>query len=202
MSKIELEIVGLSASQSQSGSFAMVLGEKFGNIRLPIIIGMFEAQAIAIELESIKSKRPMTHDLFKNLSIGFGIEMLEVVIDDLKEGVFYSKIWCTNGEQTLEFDSRPSDAIALAVRFGVPIYANQAVLTEAGVEPSELSEEIEEEEIIETELESVLSDSEDLEEEGIAEITLQDLNILLDKALANENYEEAAKLRDEINKRS
>lgn len=197
-----MEIVGLSASQSQSGSFAMVLGEKFGKRRLPIIIGMFEAQAIAIELESIKSKRPMTHDLFKNLSVGFGIEMLEVVIDDLKEGVFYSKIWSTNGEQTLEFDSRPSDAIALAVRFGVPIYTNEAVLTEAGVEPSELSEEIEEEEINESELHSVLSDADDLEEEGIAEITLQDLNLLLDKALANENYEEAAKLRDEINKRS
>lgn len=201
MSKIELEIVGLSASQSQSGSFAMVLGEKFGNRRLPIIIGMFEAQAIAIELESIKSKRPMTHDLFKSLSVGFGIEVLEIVIDDIKEGVFYSKIWATNGEETLEFDSRPSDAIALAVRFGVPIYTNDVVLSEAGVEPSELSGEIEEE-LLESELESVLSDSEDLEEEGIAEITLEDLHLLLDKALASENYEEAARLRDEINKRS
>ena len=140
MNKIELEIIGLSSSQSQSGSFALVLGEKFGKRRLPIIIGMFEAQAIAIELEEIKSSRPMTHDLFKDFILGYGIELLEIVIEDLKEGVFYAKIVSTNSGKTIEFDARPSDAIALGIRFGVPIYTTEAILEESGITPSEFEE--------------------------------------------------------------
>jgi len=199
VSKVELEIVGLTASQSQSGSFAMVLGEKFGNKRLPIIIGMFEAQAIAIELENIKSKRPMTHDLVKSFCVGFGIEVIEIVIDKLKEGVFYSTIVATNGEQSIELDARPSDAIALSVRFGTPIYVVDKVLHEAGVETSEISDADEEQSGL---VSDSIDDSADLEEEGIAEITLQDLNQLLEQALVREDYEEAARLRDEINRRS
>lgn len=201
MSKIELEILGLSSSQSNSGSFALVLGEKKGNRRLPIIIGMFEAQAIAVELESIKSQRPMTHDLFKDMAIGFSIDVIEIIIDNLKEGVFYSKIIATNGIQTIEFDARPSDAIAIGIRFGVAIYCTQKVILEAGITPTEL-DDTEGHQDIQDELDAVMSDSDDLEEEGIAEVNLEDLHILLDKALDNENYEEAARLRDEIQKRT
>lgn len=202
MSKIELEILGLSSSQSQSGSFALVLGEKEGSRRLPIIIGMFEAQAIAVEIEQMKPSRPMTHDLFKDFMIKFGIEIIEIRIDDLKEGIYFAKIIGTNSVQTLEFDARPSDAIALAVRFGVPIYTQEKIMEESGISPSEFEESDSDVDDIEAQLESVLSDSDDLEDEGVAEITLEDLHDLLNSALSNENYEEAAKLRDEINKRS
>ena len=114
--KIKLEILGLSSSQSQSGSFALVLGETSGNRRLPIIIGMFEAQAIAIEIEKITPNRPMTHDLFKSFSHNFGFDVNEIVISDLKEGVFFAKILCTHEGKQIEMDSRPSDAIAIGLR--------------------------------------------------------------------------------------
>ena len=198
MNKIELEILGLSSSQSQSGSFALVLGERNGNKRLPIIIGMFEAQAIAVELEKMKPSRPMTHDLFKNFMGKFGIKIVEIRIDDLKEGIYFAKIVGTDTVQTYEFDSRPSDAVALAVRFGVPIYTNDKVMDESGIAPSEF--EVDDTDI-DQELDDVMSDVEDLVEEGIIEVTLEDLQILLEKALADENYEEAARLRDEIKKK-
>lgn len=202
MGKIELEILGLSSSQSQSGSFALVLGEKEGNRRLPIIIGMFEAQAIAVELEKMKPSRPMTHDLFKDVIVKFGIELIEIRIDDLKEGIYFAKIVGTNTVQTFEFDARPSDAIALAVRFGVPIYTNAKVMNESGISPSEFDEKDSEGDDIEQELHDVMSDVEDLVEEGIMEVTVEDLEMMLEKALAEENYEEAARLRDEINNKS
>ena len=126
--KIQLEILGLSSSQSQSGSFALVLGEVDGKRRLPIIIGMFEAQAIAIEIEDITPNRPMTHDLFKAFSVNFDIKILEIIISDLKEGVFFAKIVCDKNGKKFEIDSRPSDAIAIGLRFGCEIYTNEAIL--------------------------------------------------------------------------
>ncbi len=117
MKKIQLEILGLSSSQSQSGSFALVLGEKDGNRRLPIIIGMFEAQSIAIQIEKINPNRPLTHDLFKSFAQHLNVRIKEILISDLKEGVFYSKIVCTDGTNSFELDARPSDAIFFFVRF-------------------------------------------------------------------------------------
>src|SRR5436190_19732461 len=116
MKKIKLEIIGLSFSQTQSGAYALVLGEQVGKRRLPIIIGGFEAQAIAVELENMTPSRPLTHDLFKNFAIEFGLTVTEIVIYNLKEGIFYSKLTCTNGTETKEIDARTSDAIAMAVR--------------------------------------------------------------------------------------
>ena len=129
MKKIPLEILGLSSSQSQSGSFALILGEKTGHRRLPIIIGMFEAQSIAIQIEKISPNRPLTHDLFRSFAEQVHVAVLEVVISDLKEGVFYSKIVCSDGASTFELDSRPSDAIAIGLRFGVPIPTTRMTTT-------------------------------------------------------------------------
>jgi bifunctional DNase/RNase len=139
--KIKLEILGLSSSQSQSGSFALVLGEERGNRRLPIIIGMFEAQAIAIEIEKIVPNRPMTHDLFKSFAQSFRFSVLEIIISDLREGVFYAKIVCTDGTRKVEVDARPSDAIAIGLRFGVPIYTFEPILSEAGIVLTDADEE-------------------------------------------------------------
>ena len=141
MQKIQLEILGLSASQSQSGSFALVLGEESGNRRLPIIIGMFEAQAIAIEIEKIKPNRPMTHDLFRSFADGFDVRVEEILISDLKEGVFFSRIICTDGLKRVEIDARPSDAIAIGLRFSVPIFTYENILSEAGIVLSDFEEE-------------------------------------------------------------
>ena len=133
MKKIKLEIIGLSYSQTQSGAYALVLGEEKGKRRLPIIIGAFEAQAIAIELENMTPTRPLTHDLFKSLAQSFDIEVEEVIIFNLLEGVFYAKLVCNNGDKKMEIDARTSDAIAIAVRFGCPIYTYEFILSTAGI---------------------------------------------------------------------
>ena len=199
MKKIQLEILGLSSSQSQSGSFALVLGEKDGNRRLPIIIGMFEAQSIAIQIEKINPNRPLTHDLFKSFAQQVGILIKEVIISDLKEGVFYSKIICTDGNREFELDSRPSDAIAIGLRFGVTIYTVESVLSEAGIILSDLEEEDEED----TEITGSSNKAEPVYEskENIKEVSVEDLNKMLTDALEKEDYERAAKIRDELNKR-
>ena len=197
MSKIKLKILGLSSSQSQSGSFALVMGESKGNRRLPIIIGMFEAQAIAIEIEKIVPNRPMTHDLFKSFAESFNFSVLEILISDLREGVFYAKIVCTDGTQTLEVDARPSDAIAIGLRFSVPIYTYENIMSEAGIVLSE-SEEGEED--------SIIPDEEEVTElsstEQIKDYSSDKLQELLDEALENEDYERAAQVRDEMNRRN
>ena len=131
MEKIRLEIIVLSSSQSQTGSFALVLGEVNGNRRLPIIIGMFEAQAIAIEIEKVIPNRPMTHDLFKSFALSFHFIVEEIVISDLKEGVFFAKIICSDGIKNIEIDARPSDAIAIGLRFDVPIFSYETIMSEA-----------------------------------------------------------------------
>ena len=197
MKKIQLEILGLSSSQSQSGSFALVLGEKDGNRRLPIIIGMFEAQSIAIQIEKINPNRPLTHDLFKSFAEQVGVTVQEVMISDLKEGVFYSKIVCNDGDKQFDLDARPSDAIAIGLRFNVPIYTVETVLSEAGIILSDLEDEDEE-----TDETATSAESKPVEKkEKITETSVEDLNKLLAEALEKEDYERAAKIRDEIQKR-
>ncbi|MDX5423643.1 MAG: bifunctional nuclease family protein [Hymenobacteraceae bacterium] len=200
MKKIQLEILGLSSSQSQTGSFALVLGERDGNRRLPIIIGMFEAQSIAIQIEKINPNRPLTHDLFKTFAEEMGVSVSEILISDLKEGVFYSKIMCTNGAREFELDARPSDAIAIGLRFGVPIYTVESVLSEAGIILSDLEEEEEENE--EMAVKSSSSASSSGTKESLSQTSVDELNKMLNEALEKEDYERAAKIRDELNKRN
>ncbi|NEM99018.1 bifunctional nuclease family protein [Pontibacter burrus] len=200
MKKIQLEILGLSSSQSQTGSFALVLGERDGNRRLPIIIGMFEAQSIAIQIEKINPNRPLTHDLFKSFAEQVNVSITEVLISDLKEGVFYSKIMCTDGDKEFELDARPSDAIAIGLRFGVPIYTVESVLSEAGIILSDLEEE--EEETAEDSATVKTSGSGSTTKESLHQTSVDELNKMLNEALEKEDYEKAAKIRDELNKRN
>lgn len=192
--KVKMEILGLSSSQSQSGSFALVLGEQEGNRRLPIIIGMFEAQAIAIEIEKISPNRPMTHDLFRSFAYNFDYTVKEIVISDLKEGVFFARIVCEQKGKKIEIDARPSDAIAIGLRFNVEIYARESILEEAGIV---LTDEIEVEESSD-----VPQKPEKEKPKGIGDMPSDKLNEMLDEALENEDYEKAAKIRDELNRRN
>jgi bifunctional DNase/RNase len=197
MEKIKLEIVGLSYSQSQSGAYALVLGETEGNRRLPIIIGGFEAQAIAIELEKIKPTRPLTHDLFKNFADRFGILVKEVIINKFHEGVFYSQLVCFDGEQTYEIDSRTSDAVALALRFRCPIYTYEIIMSAAGIVMTEEDQDNPKPfDEPEEEGDEIL-----LPQENLEDYNLQELEDMLAKAIENEDYEKASQLRDEIKKR-
>ncbi|WP_242927177.1 bifunctional nuclease family protein [Pontibacter vulgaris] len=198
MKKIQLEILGLSSSQSQTGSFALVLGERDGNRRLPIIIGMFEAQSIAIQIEKINPNRPLTHDLFKTFAEQVNVSITEILISDLKEGVFYSKIMCTDGDREFELDARPSDAIAIGLRFGVPIYTVESVLSEAGIILSDLEDEDEESEEMAVKSTPTVTSS----KESLSQTSVDDLNKMLNEALEKEDYERAAKIRDELNKRN
>ncbi|MFD2998779.1 bifunctional nuclease domain-containing protein [Pontibacter toksunensis] len=200
MEKIQLEILGLSSSQSQTGSFALVLGERDGNRRLPIIIGMFEAQSIAIQIEKINPNRPLTHDLFKTFAEQMDVTITEILISDLKEGVFYSKIMCTDGTKEFELDSRPSDAIAIGLRFGVPIYTVESVLSEAGIILSDLEED--EDENDEMTIKSTSSTTSSSTKEPLNLTSVDELNKMLNEALEKEDYERAAKIRDELNKRN
>lgn len=207
MDKIRLEILGLSSSQSQSGSFALVLGEENGNRRLPIIIGMFEAQAIAIEIEKIIPNRPMTHDLFKSFASGFNFAVEEIFISDLREGVFFAKIICSDGVKSIEIDSRPSDAIAIGLRFDVPIFTYEHILSEAGIVLNDLNEETEN--IAPTPPKEKKEDAkkkkasgEKKKTEQIKDISSELLKTMLNDALEKEDYEKAARIRDELNKRN
>jgi len=202
VNKIRLEILGLSSSQSQSGSFALVLGEKPGKRRLPIIIGMFEAQAIAIEIEKITPNRPMTHDLFKSFAGTFNFTINEIIISDLKEGVFFAKIVCQDDDKTIEIDSRPSDAIAIGLRFNAPIYTYDNILAEAGIE---LTDEAEDDQIIQKEEEKTPPKKEKSTTAStgkLKDMTMEKLMEMLQKAIEKEDYERAAQIRDEINKRN
>ncbi len=186
MQTIKMDILGLSTSPSSGGAYALILSETDGNRRLPIIIGTFEAQAIALELESIKPPRPMTHDLLKNLVMSFDSEVSKVVINDLNEGTFFAQIFCKHNEQELELDARPSDAIALAIRFNAPIFTTPKVLDEAGIVAEDVSAKAERRKPSK-EPEAELSQLEVLENE-------------LQTAIETENYEKAAKIRDQIKK--
>jgi len=198
--KLKLEILGLSSSQSQSGSFALVLGEEKGDRRLPIIIGMFEAQAIAIEIEKIIPNRPMTHDLFKSFAHQFEFKVEEIIIYDLKEGVFFARIVCKSDNKTVEVDSRPSDAIAIALRFGASIYTYEKILDEAGVVLSEDDEEIDlKESKPKPKPEKAIPIK---KEKSLKDFSIEILNNMLTDALDKEDYEQAAKIRDELGRRN
>ncbi len=193
MDKIRLDISGMSYSQSQSGAYALILGERDGKRRLPIIIGGFEAQAIAIELEKIKTPRPLTHDLFKSFADAFHVDITEVIISKFSEGVFYATLICKSGEIIHEIDSRTSDAIALAIRFQCPIFTYENIMVAAGILMDEDSETANADEIGD----KVTTP----EMESYAENTLEELKELLQLAVENEEYEKASKIRDELNKR-
>lgn len=197
MKKIKLDIIGLSYSQTQSGAYALVLGESKGKRRLPIIIGGFEAQAIAIELEQMTPSRPLTHDLFKTFAISFSIEVQEVIIYNLVEGIFFAKIICTNGEKVHEIDARTSDAIAIAVRFSCPIYTYEFILSTAGIileEGGNMDETAAGMEPVE-DIKPIKQESE------LSQRSIDELNQLLQSALDEEAYERASKIRDEIKRR-
>jgi uncharacterized protein len=199
--KIKLEILGLSSSQSQTGSFALVLGETEGNRRLPIIIGMFEAQAIAIEIEKIIPNRPMTHDLFKSFANNFHFTVEEIIISDLKEGVFFAKIICSDGLKKTEIDARPSDAIAIGLRFDSPIYTYETILAEAGIVLTDESEE----EKVEPKAEAAKvkpAKREPTRKDDLKNYSIEKLTDLLKDAIDKEDYERAAKIRDELSKRN
>lgn len=200
MKKIKLEILGLSSSQSQTGSFALVLGETEGNRRLPIIIGMFEAQAIAIEIEKIIPNRPMTHDLFKSFANNFHFTVEEILISDLKEGVFFAKIICSDGLKKTEVDARPSDAIAIGLRFDSPIYTYETILAEAGIV---LTDEVEDEKVEpKQEAKVTKAKRESSKKDDFKNYSIEKLNDLLKDAIDKEDYERAAKIRDELGKRN
>ncbi len=196
MKKTELEIVALSHSITQTHSYAVVLGEVNGLRRLPIVIGGFEAQAIAVALERMQPSRPLTHDLFSNFMANFDIELTEVVIYKLEEGIFFAKLVCQNNGNVVEIDSRTSDALALAVRSGCKIYTFENILDAAGLDmdPAEKTES--EGESISTPTETV-SENKDL-----SSMTLDELNTLLQQVLEQEDYVRAISIRDEINSRT
>jgi bifunctional DNase/RNase len=193
--KVKLEIVGLSYSQTQTGAYALVLGEAKGKRRLPIIIGGFEAQAIAIELEKMTPSRPLTHDLFRSLAKGFDININEVIIYNLVEGIFFAKLICSDGEdKEVEIDARTSDAIALAVRFNCPINTYEFILSQAGI--------ILDEDTLAAGNESAnAGDMVEVEETDFLKKSTEELKQLLETALHDEDYEKASKIRDELNNR-
>ena len=174
-----------------------MLGEEYGNRRLPIIIGMFEAQAIAIEIEKIVPNRPMTHDLFKQFAEQFKFTVREILISELREGIFFAKIVCLDGVRESVIDARPSDAIAIGIRFDVPIYTNESILSEAGITASGNEEEQQEELVRSSNRPSARSFGDQLKN-----ASSEELQRMLEEALGNEEYERAAKIRDEMSKRN
>jgi len=198
MEKIQLEIIGMSYSQSQSGAYALILGEMNGTRRLPIIIGGFEAQSIAIELEKIKTPRPLTHDLFKSFATSFNIVVNEVIINKFSEGVFYAILVCTDGNIEMEIDSRTSDAIAIALRFHCPIYTFESIMASAGIM---IDEEMEKTQTSQKSSTIHSNSPEDEEEASFSQLSLVELREMLQSAVENEEYEKASRIRDELNKR-
>ncbi len=203
MSKVKLKVLGVSYSQTQSGAYALVLSEEEGDRRIPIIVGGFEAQAIAIQLEGLNPPRPLTHDLFLNFATAFHIELLDVTIYKLEEGIFYSKLTCSNGAETVQIDSRTSDAIALALRFKCEIYTSEEIMKKASI-------------IIDFESDAPnptynATDNDDEEPDELMsesasprfkEMNLEELKEALSEAINNEDYERASLIRDEIKHRN
>lgn len=195
MKKIELEIVALSHSITQTHSYAVVLGEMNGTRRLPIVIGGFEAQAIAVALERMSPTRPLTHDLMKNFMIAFNVDLHEIIINDLQEGIFYSKLVCSSSNDTIEIDSRTSDALALAVRFGCPIYTYDTILEQAGVAVDDESKKTKQ-----VAAQSSVT-SEASGRENLKSLSIEELNAMLEDVLENEDYIKAIAIRDELKSR-
>lgn len=196
MKKIELEIVALSHSITQTHSYAVVLGEVNGMRRLPIVIGGFEAQAIAVALERMQPSRPLTHDLMKNFMMAFNVELHEIVINDLQEGIFYSKLLCSTDHDTVEIDSRTSDALALAVRFGCPIYTYENILESAGILMEDEEKKKEEVAVSSSQVSSTGEEKEDLKA-----LSIEELQTLLNDVLEQEDYIRAIAIRDELSNR-
>jgi len=190
MQKIELKIYGLSYSHSQSAAYALIMDEKDGNRRLPIIVGGLEAQAIAIEVEKMKPARPLTHDLFKSFSELFNVDVKEVIINKFHEGIFYSVLVCNDGKKEVEIDSRTSDAVAIALRFNCPIYTYEHVMASAGI-------------IMDISEEGELNKPEEFKpiENPLSKLNLVELDKALKEAIEKEDYEKASLIRDEIAKR-
>jgi bifunctional DNase/RNase len=200
MKKIELEIVALSHSITQTHSYAVVLGEVNGLRRLPIVIGGFEAQAIAVALEKMHPSRPLTHDLMKNFLNAFAIDLHEIIICDLQEGIFYSKLVCASENDTIEIDSRTSDALALAVRFGCPIYTYENILESAGILMEDTGSATGKKKKAKQEV-VVEEQGSPTGNEDLKTMTLEELNSLLSEVLEGEDYIRAIAIRDEINSR-
>ncbi|TVQ47632.1 MAG: hypothetical protein EA362_06465 [Saprospirales bacterium] len=195
MSKIELEIVALSHSLSQSHNYAVVLGERDGNRRLPIVIGSFEAQAIAVAMERMTPNRPLTHDLFKNTLDTFDIVLKEVIINKLYDGIFYARLVCDKKGEIYEIDARTSDSLAMAVRYNCPIYTYDFILDAAGISYDEAQGD-------ETEQDAGFQPkSGKSKPSNMAAMSTQRLKEVLDQSLKEEDYEKAAEIRDELNKR-
>jgi bifunctional DNase/RNase len=187
---IELEIIALSHSVTQSQNYAVVLGELDGNRRLPIVIGGYEAQAIAVVLERMTPNRPLTHDLFKNALSSFGIEIKEIIINNLLDGIFYSQLICEKEGEIIKIDSRTSDALALAVRFSCPVYTYEFIMEAAGVVLEETEGEAKKQVV-----------HKEKNQKAYSSYSTDELEKLLKKVLEEENYEKAANIRDELNKR-
>ena len=189
--KIRLKIIGISYSENPARAYVLVIGEHQGDRRIPIVIGASEAQAIALQLERFTPPRPLTHDLFFQFSKAFGIEIIEVNIVKLEEGIFFSELLCFDGEKEIVIEARTSDAIALALRFRCPTFTTENIIEEAGVTVDELNDE------------KNLSNRDEVDiENGFANKTVNELNELLLDAINNEAYEKASKIRDEINQRN
>jgi len=195
MQKIKLNILGLSVSQSQSGAYALVLAEENGDRRIPIIIGPIEAQSIAIQLEGLTPPRPLTHDLFKQLASSFNIQITEVIIHKLEEGIFYSELICKRGNIEVVIDSRTSDAVALSLRFDCPIYTTEEILERAGI-VIEFENEHGQEEWYQA-----MSDEPAKGKHEYEKYTSSELTEMLNQAIKDEDYEKASAIRDEINRR-
>lgn len=193
MKKIELDIVALSHSVTQSHNYAVVLGEQVGSRRLPIVIGSFEAQAIAVAMERMKPSRPLTHDLFKNTLEVFKIDLKEVVINNLLDGIFHARLICVKDGEIIEVDARTSDALAMAVRFDCPIYTYEFILDAAGVVLEDTEEE--------GETVGASSGRPREEKASLSAYSVEELRQMLDEVLNEENYERAAEIRDEIDRR-
>ncbi|MCK5171030.1 MAG: bifunctional nuclease family protein [Bacteroidales bacterium] len=201
MSKIKLNVLGISYSQTQTGAYALVLTEEDGERRIPIIIGGFEAQAIAIQLEGLKPPRPLTHDLFLNFSMSFGITLTEVNIHRLEEGVFYSKLICNNGGKNIEIDARTSDSIALALRFKCPIYTSEEILQKSGI-VIDIQEKGESKPAKSKPLDIEKNEfSSSPKGDKYKKLDINALEELLEEAVKNEEYEKASMIQNEINKR-
>jgi bifunctional DNase/RNase len=197
--KIRLDITRLEPSHTQSGAYALVFEARGINSRLPIVIGVAEAQAIAIELEQMKPTRPLTHDVLKSLAESFSISVTEVIIYDIKDAVFHAKIICNSGGKIKEIDSRPSDAVAIAVRFKCPIYTYKFILDQAGVKFEKDGDED-----IEFELSKEYDEMPEEESVSISDIktlSTSELEELLQQAIENEDYERASMIRDELQQR-
>jgi hypothetical protein len=194
MKRVKLKVMGISYSQTQSGAYALILLEENGERRIPIIIGGFEAQAIVIKLENLDPPRPLTHDLFKKFADEFNIAITEVMIYKLEEGVFFSKMVCSNKEKTYSIDSRTSDAVAIALRFGCPIYITEEILEKAGITISPSDGEV-----------TASGDTDTIFETAPAKYgsySDEELYKMIDEAVKTEDYERAASIRDEIEKRN